>query len=285
MAQGDKSAIYQALKRADYAFEKHYREYTTDELAAIAREQGLEVTLPEPVQPPIPTSRPSQRDELAEQVASLSKTVAALAQLVTPQQRAEARRPIPTPQPVQHEPQPEAPKVKPAALDPSQHAGVTLNSHQDDEVVEIDEHGNLWYQKEVVKPDYPKPRGRRVLRYEDPGVKKETVLVDQNGVTYTETFEVAGEGRGKAAEIKVTLPSYQTGIYKSPTMPFKIHTYRGAAGFDLRDVQDFYGGSDLVPSTIKRCYVSNDLCYDIQSTIRTIENEYRELTLRGGRVI
>ena len=35
MAHGDKSAYYQALKKIGYEFEKHYRDYTSDELKAI----------------------------------------------------------------------------------------------------------------------------------------------------------------------------------------------------------------------------------------------------------
>ena len=82
-------------------------------------------------------------------------------------------------------------------------------------------------------------------------------------------------------EVKITLPSYQVGVFLDPRFPFKIHTYNGAQGFDLFDIQKYYGGSDLVPSEIKRVYVSNDLCYDIRTTIRAIQNEAREIQLKG----
>lgn len=272
MAHGEKSAYYQALKREGYAFDRHYREYTTDELreawVQLAREKGLpeELDLPAPKDAPPP--REDELAEVREQMAGLAEVVHKLAALVTsqPAAAAETRRTEP---------------AEPKPLDPSEHAGIQLNSVQKDEVIEIDQYGNKWYQKEVRKPSYPKPRGRRVLRYEDPGVRTDQVKVGE----YTEGFEVAGDPKNaRPAEIKITLPSYQTGIYKAPNLPFKIHTYQGVRGFDLYDVQNYYGGADLVPSTIKKRYVATDLCYDITSTIRTIENEYRERVLGRPRM-
>ena len=35
MAQGDKSSYYRAIKAAGYTFDKHYRDYTANELKAI----------------------------------------------------------------------------------------------------------------------------------------------------------------------------------------------------------------------------------------------------------
>jgi hypothetical protein len=171
-------------------------------------------------------------------------------------------------------PGPAAPVV--AGPDPNEMPGQRLNT-QGDEPIRVDEFGRAWYQEEVLKPSYPKPRGRRVLRYQETGVEQVTV---QNG-EYTETFEVAGSGPGQAAEVKITLPSYQVGIFKDPRFPFKIHTYNGNEGFDLFEVEEFFGGSELVPETVKRMYVENHLCYDIRSVVRTIEAEHRQLQLTG----
>lgn len=171
-------------------------------------------------------------------------------------------------------PAPTAPVV--AAADPDELPGQRLNT-QGGAPIRIDESGREWYQEEVKKPSYPRPRGRRVLRYQESGVEQVTV---QNG-EYTETFEVAGSGPGQAAEVKITLPSYQVGIYKDPRFPFKVHTYNGMEGFDLFEVEEFYGGAELVPATVKRIYVENHLCYDIRSVVRAIEAEHRQLQLTG----
>ena len=161
--------------------------------------------------------------------------------------------------------------------DPDEMPGQRLNTKADDEPIRVDEQGRQWFQEEVQKPAYPKPRGRRVLKYLDTGAVTETV---KNG-EYVETFEVAGKGAGKPAEIKITLPSYQVGIYKDPRFPFKIHCYNGREGFDLFEVQQFYGGAELVPAACKRVYIENDLCYDIRSVIRAINEEHRQLMLSG----
>lgn len=177
-------------------------------------------------------------------------------------------------------PPPEPADVKaegPRPQDPEEMPGQRLNTQPEDEPIRVDEQGRVWYQEEVRKPAYPKPRGRRVLKYLERGVQKETV---QNG-EYIETFEVAGQGVGAPAEVKITLPSYQVGIYKDPRFPFKIHTYNGRDGFDLFEVQAYYGGAELVPDGVKRVYVENDLCYDVRTVIRAIQNEYRQLQLTG----
>ena len=141
----------------------------------------------------------------------------------------------------------------------------------------MDEHGRKWLQEEVRKPAYPKPRGRRVLKYMETGTTVETV---QNG-EYVETFEIAGTEAGRPAEVKITLPSYQVGVYKDPRFPFKIHCYDGREGFDMFDVEAFYGGPELIPASVKRVYIENVLCYDIRSVIRTITAEHRQLMLSG----
>jgi hypothetical protein len=170
-----------------------------------------------------------------------------------------------------------APQAPVAQADPEEMPGQRLNTKPEDEPIRVDEQGRIWYQEEVRKPAYPKPRGRRVLKYLETGVETKTV---QNG-EYVETFEVAGVGAGKPAEVKITLPSYQVGIYKDPRFPFKIHCYNGREGFNLFEVQDFYGGAELVPEECKRVYIENDLCYDVRTVIRAIQNEHRQMQLTG----
>ena len=182
---------------------------------------------------------------------------------------------IPAPEQKPEPDQRPAPPVQ--AQDPNEMPGQRLNTKPDDEVIRIDELGRAWYQEEVRKPAYPKPRGRRVLKYIETGVETQTA---KNG-EYVETFEVAGSRAGVPAEVKITLPSYQVGIYKDPRFPFKIHCYDGREGFNLFDVEAFYGGPELVPAAVKRVYIENDLCYDIRSVIRAITDEHRHLQLSG----
>lgn len=148
----------------------------------------------------------------------------------------------------------------------------------DDEVLRTDDAGRQWLQEEVRKPAYPKPRGRRVLTYVDPGVEKQTV---KNG-EYVETFEVPGNRTTRTAEIKITLPSYQVGIYRDRRYPFRVHTYNGREGFNLADVERFYGGAELVPQECKRVYIENDLCYDMRSVVAAIRAEHRQMMLQKG---
>jgi hypothetical protein len=159
---------------------------------------------------------------------------------------------------------------------PDEVAGLRINTHGEDEPLRVDENGLIWYQDEVRKAAFPKPRGRRVLDYMDPGVRTETA---QTGNGYTETFEMPGD-QARPSQVKITLPTHQVGIYKDPNMPFKIHVYQDNRGFDLFEVRDFYGGTDLVPEDIKTVYVGQSLCYDIRTTRRAIEAEYREKLLK-----
>lgn len=154
-------------------------------------------------------------------------------------------------------------------------AGLRVNTHDPDEPIRIEEDGRIVYQDEVRKSAFPKPRGRRVLEYNDPGVKKVTVRAGE----YTETVEMPGD-RQRTAQAKITLPSYQVGIYRDPRFPmFKVHEYNDQRGFDFFDVNDFYGGAEGVPVECKRVYVENSLCYDMRSVIRAIQTEYRERVL------
>ena len=247
MSQTDKGRYYQALKAAGVPFEKHYREYTTEGLreAWLKLNDGVDL---EPAPPPPPRIT---QDE-------------------------------PQPDPSFFGFDPPAPErtqnIEVRHADPDEMAGQRQNSQPEDEPIRIDpETGRAWFQEEILKPAYPKPRGRRVLTYLETGTKQQRVQAGQ----YVETFEVAGDGPPRTAEVKITLPSYQVGVYKDPRFPFKVHTYNGLEGFDLYEVRDYYGGGELVPAECKLVYVENVLCYDIRSVIRTIETEYRQLILTG----
>lgn len=231
-----RGALYKELRRRGWKPERHYRDYTNDQLLETLRQMGGE----EP-----------------------------------PEQSYAAATPVeePPPSPATGVPQP----PRAASPDPGELPGQRLNTKTDDDVIRVDDQGRAWLQEEVKKPAYPKPRGRRVLTYRDTGVAKQTV---QNG-DYTETFEISGDRPERPSEVKITLPSYQVGIYKDPRFPFKIHTYDGREGFNLFEVEDYFGGAELVPRTCKRIYIENDLCYDIRSVVQTIDAMYRELVLTG----
>jgi hypothetical protein len=247
VSNSDRALYYKVLKDAGVQFDRHFREYSTEELkmaydrltaedeaakAARAPESDVE---PEPDEPPPPSFFG-----------------------------------LPEPHPVE----PPAPLSQ---ANPTEMAGERLNSQPEDEPIRTDEMGRVWFQEEIRKPAYPKPRGRRVLTYLETGVQQETVRSGD----FIETFEVAGTGAPRVAEVKVTLPSYQVGRYRDPRFPFAVHVYNGQQGFDLFEVQDYYGGAELVPAEAKRVYVENVLCYDIRTTVRAIEAEYRHLQLQG----
>lgn len=165
----------------------------------------------------------------------------------------------------------------PAPASPTEMAGQRLNTQDPDVPLRVDESGRQWFQEEILKPASPRPRARRVLTYVETGVEEKQIKVGD----YIETFEVAGTEQGRTAEVKVTLPSYQVGIFKDPRFPFRVHTYNGQQGFDLFEVQEYWNGAELVPTEVKRVYVENVLCYDIRTTVRAIESEYRQLQLAG----
>lgn len=264
MSQSDKSFFYKALQGAGVKFEKHYREYTTAELEAAYNKLAETTELPgrapepEPEQPPLPFDDEGD----AEATAAFAAMVGAVGA---------------------EQPAPEAPSPAPIldapvrARDENEMPAQRLNTQDDLTPIRTDEQGLVWYQEEVLKPAFPKPRGRRVLSYLETGTK--TVAAKTGD--YVETFEVAGDAQSRSAEVKITLPSYQVGIYKDRRFPFKIHVYNGNRGFDLFEVQSYYGGSELVPQEIKRIYVENVLCYDIRTTVRAIQTEYRQLQLAG----
>jgi hypothetical protein len=261
MTQSLKAAYFQALKNAGVAFDRHYREYSTDELK-LAYDKLTEgedtIDLP-PVEEPA-GEQPAEDEE--------------------PPPAGFFGYDEPVPQP-QAEPESTVEKTQDIAVkaaDPNEMAGQRLNSQPLDEPIRVDpDTGRAWFQEEILKPAYPKPRGRRVLTYLERGVKQEEVHAGQ----FMESFEVAGDGPARVAEVRITLPSYQVGIFKDPRFPFKVHTYNGLEGFDLFEVRDYYGGAELVPETCKLVYVENVLCYDIRSVVRAIEAEYRHLVLTG----
>lgn len=240
MSQKDKSYYWNALKQAGVKFDKHYRNYTAAELRQ-----------------------------------SFEALQAATGNMSAPMER-QPEQPAPTPAPPKQAASPRQPAPPLRAQDPNELPGQRLNTKPDDEPIRVDENGLIWYQEEVRKPSYPKPRGRRVLKYNDPGTRQVTAQAGE----YIETFEVAGD-RQIPSEVKITLPSYQVGIYKDPRFPFKIHVYNEMRGFDLFEVQEYYHGPELVPAEIKRIYVENVLCYDIRTTVRAIETEFRQLQLQG----
>lgn len=257
MSQQEKSELFRQLKAAGVEFSKHYRDYTTEELrtAWSAYEQRMAAQQP---------ADPIEGEEAdPEALAFFGQQ--------PPGERAQAAG-------AARMPEPTTAQVAVADKDPHEMPGQRLNQSVELEPIRTDEQGRIWFQEEVLKPAFPKPRGRRVLQYMDGGVETRTTT-DKHG--FVETFEVAGVKNRRPAEVKITLPSYQVGIYKDPRFPFKVHTYNGNQGFDLFEVQNYYGGSELVPETVKKVYVENVLCYDIRTVVRAIQTEFRQLQLQG----
>lgn len=250
-----KGILYRQLQAAGVPLEKPYREWHTEELKTLLEAQGIEPA-------PVPEEAQERRQE----------PLPAPEEEPPPSSYFGYEEPAPAPPPAKPAPTPVA-----SQADPNELPGQRLNTHSLDDVIRVDEQGRKWHQEEVRKPAYPKPRGRRVLKYMETGVRTETVQAGE----YVETFEVAGNETSRPAEVKITLPSYQVGIYTDPRFPFKIHCYNGREGFDFEEVRAYYGGAELVPDTCKRIYVENDLCYDIRSVIRTIQEEHRHLQLTG----
>lgn len=237
MSQAEKSHYYRQLQAVGVEFERNYREYTTAELKT-AFDEAVSAGIIPPHPPPVEVPKQEK----------------------TSQPRPGIKLP------------PVAPK------DANEMPGQRLNTREEDEPIRTDpETGYIWYQEEVPKSAFAKPRGRRVLKYNDPGVETK-VIRDNEGMS--ESFEVAGN-RTVPSEVKVTLPSYQVGQYRNPRLPFKIHCYNGNEGFDLFEVEEFYGGREQVPEEVKTVYVDKVLCYDIRLTVRAINLEHRQLQLAG----
>lgn len=263
MSQGDKSRFYQELKAAGYPFSKHYREYSTEGLMDLITElrqtPGYEAQAYEAPACEAPADEaPAYEATVDEEPPTYTEP---LAQDPSGERfvMVEGYR-IPVAYPVEND-----------------YARIAPLGSDDKIPIRVDPDTNrVWYREEVKKPAFPKPRVRRKLAYVETGVKQQTV---QNG-QYIETFEVAGDEQ-RTSEVKITMPSYQVGIYRDLRFPFRIHTYNGNQGFDYAEVNQYYGGSDMVPPSVKRTYVGNDLVYDIRSVVRTIEAEARELQLKG----
>ena len=287
MAQSQKSAYFKALKEQGVTFTKHYREYSTEEFAGawnILREGKPE--LPEFPDGAGPSELvPPKQDEAAELRRQLEETSALLAKMTAfvAVQQEQLAHPLQTAPPAPTSPAAQAaPAVKENVhgLDLDKFAGITQNTHGPNDIVKIDEHGNQWLQVEVRKADGLKPRGRRRLRFDNPAVTVSEIRGEDGTM---ESFEIPDTSKPTTpSEVRITLPSFQTGIYRSPSFPFRIHTYNGARGFDLEDVQNYYGGKDLVPSSVKKMYVYTDLCYDIPSVVSTIREEHARLVLNNS---
>ena len=244
MTSPTRGELWKQLKDAGVQPAKHFREYSTAELQAAV--DKLEGRVTEPAAP--------GNDPAAFQAAYQALL-------------AEEEAPGPS-IPVSSEPVGD-PRLR-------NQAGTTQNTHGPDEPLRIDpETGYIWYLEEVRKAGHAAPRGRRIVPFTDTGVKEATF---RDGAGDSEMFELPGDQR-RRGEAKVTLPSYQVGIYKDPRFPFKIHVYNEDRGFDLFEVWEFFGGRDLVPDTCKVKYVSSTLCYDMQTTIRTIQDIAREKNL------
>lgn len=264
MSQTEKAAYFKALQDSGVKFNEHYRTYSTADL----KEAWTELRARQGLPPDLPDEAP----------------VAATPSIELPDVA-----PMPPAPTVQHAPPPPSQMyANPAPTysgdpnpDPNEMAGQNLNTKAEDEVIRTDEQGRQWIQNEVLKAGYAKARGRRILTYSDPGTERKTI---QDG-RYTESFEVAGQGPGTPAQYKITLPSFQVGIYRDRRFPFRVVTYNGLNGFHLEDVEKFYGGEELVPKEVKRTYVANFLCYDIRTVVQAIQAEDRERQLTGGRGI
>lgn len=146
--------------------------------------------------------------------------------------------------------------------------------------IRTDAAGRVWFQEEIVKSSLAKPRGYRVFREVGTGVKLETID-DGNG--YTETIEVP-DGSRKPLEVKVGIPTWQVGIYKDPQFPFRVVEYRSARGFYRSDVEEFFGGADVLPENVKTSYVGNLMCYPIREVVVAINREFNQLQKRGSVV-
>ena len=289
-----KADLWWVLKHAGIKGEKQFVEYTLAELQQIVDVVRSEPGYVEP--PPRPQSgkklgRPRKTQAPEPQLSERQVTLNFDQPQTEPEQDQLqyetyfARLPdsdyVPVEPPVQAPSAPTAPMAPMAPLQSEPRdkyaAQRAYQPNEGETPIRTDEAGRVWFREEVRKPATPQPRARRKITYVDTGVKKETVVDGR----YIETVEVAGD-RHTTEMVKITMPSYQVGVYADPRFPFKVHVYNNNRGFDLFDVQQFYGGGDLVPTDILRVYVGNDLCYDIRSTIRSIQSEYRAQQLRGA---
>lgn len=160
---------------------------------------------------------------------------------------------------------------------PSQRRG------QEDLPIRSDLDGKIWFQEEIVKKGQAAPRGYRIHR-EMSSDTKEVTITTSEGEGYTETFEVAGENK-RPMEARVGTPTWQVGKYRIPhLLPFMVVCYREAQGYDRLEVEQFFGGPDVLPENIQTVYVGNLLCYDIRSVNIAIQREHNLLMRKGAAV-
>ena len=246
MTQLERKALWDQLKEAGFTFTKHYRDYSVPELINALN---------------------TLRAEQAQQRAARARTVAD-----NPEDEVSLSQ-----DDIYFQADLDALREVPADTVP----GIRLNTHGEEKPLRIDADGKIWYKDEIGKPATPTERGKRILDYVDPGVK--TVHVRDSNGSIVESFEMPGEQK-RIAQAKVSLPAYQTGLYRDPALLgefFKIHTYRGKQVFDLFDVQRYFGGPRAVPQVCKRDYTDTVLGYDIESVLQAIQDEYREKLKNG----
>ena len=261
MGHPEKSRYFQALKAAGVTFDQHYRMYTEAELKDAYDMLPEEYKTEEAIKVP----EDFDWDEAVE--ARVNDF--------------EAQPPIEFEPSVQQEELKASMERHPAGSaiphqDEPIHMIAGLSDPSTGEIIRIDSSGRHWLQEEIPKSSIPKPRARVTRDYIETGVKQLEVKDGE----YTEVVEVAGD-RQETRQVKITLPSYQYGVYRHENMPFTVYVYREEEGFDFFEVNDYFGGEERVPETVKRKYIDTALCYDIRSVVRTIEDEYRVLQLQG----
>lgn len=171
-------------------------------------------------------------------------------------------------------------RAKDASELPTQRRAAGGDFSDDMKPIRTDERGRVIYQEEIQKSSLAKPRGYRVFREIGTGVKDVTI---DSGDGYTETIEVP-DGSRKPLEVKVGIPTWQVGIYKDPQFPFRVVEYRSTRGFLRTDVEEFFGGADVLPEGVSTMYVGNLLCYPIRETVVAINREFNQLQKRGSVV-
>ncbi|USH45490.1 hypothetical protein SEA_DOTI_43 [Microbacterium phage DoTi] len=232
MTQAERKAVWDKLVNDGWVPEKHYRDYSQQQLEALWLDRA------------------------------------------GGGHRAQAERPEGAPDPTDIRFQADVDHLR--ETPPDTVPGLRLNTHGDEKPLRIDADGKVWYRDEITKASYPKERGKRVIEYIDPGVRTQ-VIRDSNG-SIVESFEMPGD-QHRISQAKISLPAYQVGLYRDPALLgefFRIHVYQENRGFDLFDVEKYFGGKHQIPQVCKRKYVDTVLCYDIDSVLQAIQDEYRE---------
>src|SRR5690606_20622353 len=96
MAQTERAAIYRALKGAGVEFTKHYREYSVEELSALAAQHGVQVEPPARTERDLPAPRGPEDEggSIRDELRQLSQTVNQLVQLQLAQVKEPAQAPV-----------------------------------------------------------------------------------------------------------------------------------------------------------------------------------------------